>query len=87
MKQTTSHAGTWTEWPDFDEEGDTGRTIIVDAEGRAILCTCEATEAEKNLAKATPRLKTTAPRLCMRNVSAKCRCGGFGGVFSLKWIG
>src|SRR5579872_4711254 len=52
MEHTTS----WIEWRDFDEDGDTGRTIIGDDRGRAILCTCDATDAELQLAQAAPEL-------------------------------
>ena len=60
---TPQKTALWTEWPHFDEEGETGRTIIGDNEGRAIFCTCLATEAEKNMAKAAPRLLRAAARV------------------------
>ncbi len=57
-KNTTSSQRPWNTWADFDDDGEpTDRTIIGDADGRAVFCSVEATPGEIAFAARLPELR------------------------------
>jgi len=56
MTQKTHTPGPWEAWPDFDEDGQTGWTIIGTADGYALFCTCGANPADISLCLAAPEM-------------------------------
>ena len=56
MARKRHSAGPWRQWPDFDEDDQTGWTIIGTADGYALFCTCGANPADTSLCLVAPEL-------------------------------